>query len=55
MLPVALSSGDQLLMELKISFVVFSDHIYGLEREKEKLSEKVLAAEKALHESGSKK
>jgi len=26
----------------------FSDHIYGLEREKEKLSEKVLAAEKAL-------
>ena len=38
---------------LKVFIIFFSsDHIYGLEREKEKLSEKVLAAEKALHESG---
>ncbi|XP_066932183.1 girdin-like [Clytia hemisphaerica] len=48
LLMTTLQSRDQYLDDER----AFSDHIYGLEREKEKLSEKVLAAEKALHESG---
>lgn len=32
-------------------YLCYRDHIYGLEREREKLSEKVLAAERALMDS----
>lgn len=51
LLMTTLHSRDQYIDEER----TFTDHIYELEREREKLSEKVLAAEKALQESGNKK
>ncbi|XP_065660956.1 girdin isoform X4 [Hydra vulgaris] len=46
-----LQSRDQFLDDERI----FSDHIYGLEREREILAEKVQAAERALQDTGNKK